>query len=168
MPNWCYNYVSFSGKEEDLIKLQEVFSEMIKQEGITNEGQLPEFAKISEQLGLNRWFFQLNDNGDFGFTYETRWAPNTLNLVAIADLFNLEFESEYEEGGCLIYGKAFYKNKILEELDLDRSDLLQISGLENTEDGNDYYLYQGEKYESSNEVKEIIWNKKFKKYEKQY
>jgi hypothetical protein len=168
MPNWCYNYVSFSGKEEDLIKLQEVFSEMIKQEGITNEGQLPEFAKISEQLDLNRWFFQLNDNGDFGFTYETKWAPNTLNLVAIADLFNLEFESEYEEGGCLIYGKAFYKNKILEELDLDRSDLLQISGLENTEDGGDYYLYQGEKYESDNEIKEIIWNKKFKKYEKQY
>jgi hypothetical protein len=162
MPNWCNNFVSFFGKEEDLIKLQEVFSEMIKQEEITNEGQLPEFAKISEQLGLNRWFFGLYNNSDFCYTFETRWAPNTLNLVAIADHFNLEFESEYEEGGNLIYGKSFYKNKILEELDLDRSDLLQITWIEDTEEKDEYYLYQGEKYENDNEIKEIIWDKKFK------
>ena len=162
MPNWCYNFVTFSGKEEDLEKLHNVFLEMEKQENITNEGQLPEFAKFEERLGNNRWFFELCINDIGTYQYSTRWAPNTLNLVAIADHFNLEFESEYEESGNLIYGKAIYKNGILKELDLEETDLLQITWIEDTEEKDEYYLYQGEKYENDNEIKEIIWDKKFK------
>jgi len=166
MPNWCYNFVTFSGKEEDLEKLHNVFLEMEKQENITNEGQLPEFAKISEQLDLNRWFFELNII-DLGIiSYSTKWVPNTLNLVAIADYFNLEFESEYDESGNLIYGKAIYKNGILEELDLDTDELLEINWIESEIEGeDDHYLYRGEKYESDEEIKEMIWEEKYGKNE---
>jgi|GEM_PF-5502124 len=56
MPNWCKNYITFSGDKENLEKVHQTFIQMQNDEDETNEGQKPDFLE------------EIKDGYFFGFT----------------------------------------------------------------------------------------------------
>ena len=45
MPNWCSNYVSFEGSEENIRKVDEIFEKMIQRQSISSQGEKPDFQE---------------------------------------------------------------------------------------------------------------------------
>lgn len=152
MPNWCYNQIRFTGDESNVKKAIELFSQMEKLENETHEGQKPEFSKLDD------CFFSIDVSDDL-ISFESRWTPNVNSCVEIAKKFDLNFEYTYDECGNMIFGKAIYTagNEEAEELDLCDSDF----DLFEYDEENDVYYFEGETYESDNDIKIEIWEEKF-------
>lgn len=155
MANWAQNWVEFSGEESKLNELRETFKAMALKESETNEGQLPSFLKEPKQ----DWFFDICVDETDTISYSTKWSPNTLDLVDVANHFNLNFISTYQESGSNIFGKAVFTagNPEAEIFDLESSDFDKYEYLEE----EDIYLYEGVKMESYDEILEDIFEKKF-------
>ncbi|HLY71974.1 MAG TPA: hypothetical protein VKR53_19705, partial [Puia sp.] len=81
---------------------------------------------------------------------------NSEIIKQVADKFNVEFSHFYEEPGCLIYGEALYKNKMLTDIFLDAKDFDSFQ--ENEETGE--WLFEGNKYQSDLEILEILLERK--------
>jgi len=153
MANWCSNWVVFHGDEKTLSNIQELFSAMKAREEETGHGQLPEFAGPDDRHFFNIYFEQ--DNLGV-FQYETKWAPNTEALVAIARQHNAGFVQDYEESGCMVFGKATFADGVLSDTCLDGAD---FDAYEYDEE-QDAYLFEGEAYESSCEILETLLERK--------
>ena len=161
MANWCTNYVFFTGSEENLKKVNELFATMCEHNYKTNTGAIPAFIEHPQQ----DWFFDImkpETDQDEYFNYLTKWSSNELDLLDIAKHFDLEFECEYSETGCCIFGKSFYKNGILINYALNYDEYIQAVPVdeENEEKG---YIYEGEHYECLDEALEDILNAKINK-----
>ena len=154
MANWCSNTVVFEGKPETITAIQELFQSMKEKEEKTEEGQLPEF--ISKNNG--GYFFNIYWNeGDEGqFQYETKWSPNTAVVKQIAEHFKVAFTHEYEELGCLVYGKATFEDGTLTETCLDSQDFESYELDEET----DIYHFEGKEYDSEWEILETLLERK--------
>jgi hypothetical protein len=150
MANWCYNIVSFQGETTAIHELQKLFEKLAKQEIKQQCGQLPEFIKTNDgYLFKIRW-------EDDTLYYETRWSPNTEIVKQVADTFNVDFTHFYEELGCLIYGEAEYKNKILTDIFLEAEDFDSFQKNEKT----DEWFFEGKNYESDLDILEILLERK--------
>lgn len=156
MANWCSNYVTFSGKEEDIEKIYAVFKEMKVQEELQQQGQLSPFH--NDKM-LEGYFFELYLDDDMKETiqYETKWAPNTGDVQLIADQFNLDYEHQYHEPGMSIFGKYIYKDKTLTNYFLDNPDFEDFDW----DDDKDEQTYKGETVDSEEELLEDIFKNKF-------
>lgn len=156
MANWCQNWVNFSGEESQINKMKSLFKAMEIKEKEMNEGQIPSFMKEPKQ----DWFFNIYADETDTISYETKWSPNTYDLVEIANHFRLSFEHMYEESGNNIFGKAVFTSGNIEPefFDLDDSDF----DLFQYDTENDIYTYEGQEYESNCEILETIFEKKFK------
>lgn len=152
MPNWCSNTVQFDGKPSQLKKIQRLFENIEKKERKENCGQLPDFVKA--EIG---YFFSTRWEEGVLY-YETRWSPNTDILVAIADKFMVNFIHDFDEPGNLVYGQAEYRNKIITLTELDNQDF----DLYDYDEENDSWIFEGERYESDYEIKEILLERKLK------
>ena len=93
MPNWCSNYVSFEGSEENIRKVDEIFEKMIQSEG--SEGKKPDF----QEEVLEGYYFDIAKQDSGLYSYETRWGPNVLDLKLIGRHCNVSFIVEFEEPG---------------------------------------------------------------------
>jgi len=108
MPNWCSNYVTFSGEEKNIENLKKLIDKTIEQEEKTCRGQLL-FGLEGE---LDGYMFTLNNDDDDGsITFESRWSPIPQEMVRIAQLFDLTFEYEYQESGNNLYGCYTYDSE---------------------------------------------------------
>lgn len=150
MANWCFNMVQFEGDTHQLKEVEQFFTAMAALEQKQESGQLPGFAK--EQNG---YFFSVRWEEDVLY-YETKWCPNTEQLVTIADHFHIGFIHDYEESGMQIYGQSIYRNGILTTVDLDPED---YDLFEYDEEQNNY-LFEGERYPSEFEIFEILLDRK--------
>lgn len=152
MPNWCSNMVVFQGTENTIKKVGKLFCQLAKTERKTNRGQLPAF--ITEEKD---WFFDIDWDGNVLF-YVTRWVPNILQLIQVADHFGCGFVCEYEENGCLVYGRATYMNGLLNDVALDKKDFKNIE-----QDWETYtYRFEGRKYAEISDIFEILLKRKLK------
>lgn len=104
MANWCWNCVSFSGKEKSIENLNKLLDKTIEQEAKTDSGQLL-FGLEGE---LDGYMFSLDNSNYESITFESRWSPIPQEMVRIAQLFDLTFTYEYEEGGNGLYGCYTY------------------------------------------------------------
>lgn len=68
----------------------------------------------------------------------------------------MEFIHDYEELGCLIYGRATYTNGILDETWLDGHDFDAFKADEEIEG----YHFEGNRYDYEYEVLEILLERK--------
>ena len=152
MPNWCFNQIEFTGEEANVQKVISLFLEMREREIKTNEGQKPEFSELDD------YFFSISVDDNY-ISFESRWSPIVGSCVEIAKNFDLNFQYTYDESGNQIFGKAIYTagNEGAEELDLSDADF----DLFDYDEENDCYNYNGETHESDNEIKELIFEKKF-------
>ena len=109
MPNWCYNNVTFEGEENNLENLNKLFEKTIDIQNKTGQGQL--LFGLEESIDGYMFDIQIQDMypGYLNVSFESRWAPIPNDIVRIAELFNLQFEYDYEEGGMNLYGKYTFK-----------------------------------------------------------
>ena len=155
MANWAQNWVNFLGEETQIKKVNAMFKAMHEKEKETNEGQIPPFMKEPKQ----DWFFEIYEDDSEVISYATKWSPNVLDLIEIANYFNLGFEVRYEESSNQIFGKAIFTagNTEAKFYDLKSEDFDQF---EYNED-NDIYTYKGEEYECESDILDIIFEEKF-------
>ena len=113
MANLCSNYIVFEGKQKAIREIHALFQYMKEREDETGHGQLPEF--LNEDNG---YFFDIYWNEDDVDTYQytTRWAPNIEVLQQIAQRYGLGFTLDYEEMGCLVYGRAIFSDGVLTDI----------------------------------------------------
>lgn len=150
MANWCYNRVEFTGSDSALTGVRLMFQQLAEKGQAEQKGQLPEF--ITEEDG---YFFDLRVEDEVIY-YETRWAPNTDRVREIADHFDVRFTHNYEESGNCIYGEATYKDGVLTKVDLDFEDF----NLYEYDEEKDTYTFEGQSYECSEEIQEILLERK--------
>lgn len=150
MANWCNNTVSFTGEPHQLQKLSMLFGHMAINEKQEDKGQLPAF--ITEEKD---WFFNIESDGDT-VHYETRWSPNIEVLKEVANHHGAGFQLYYCETGNLIYGEATYEGGVLNDIFLEPDDF----DLYAYDEDKDNYLFEGERYESPDEIMEILLERK--------
>jgi hypothetical protein len=148
MPNWCSNYVTFSGDKENLNKLNNALIAAEKAEKAERQGQ-----KIhSLESVIDGYFFEIYfDASDDSITlqFETRWAPNIEDIAQLCLEYELTAEHEYEECGCQIYGTTTYDidgTYIDEQVNQEFLDLIEY------DDESGLYLYNDESWESEMEL----------------
>jgi len=137
MANWCYNEVVFSGEEFAVQDTIALFQEMQNRQNVENKICLPDY--ITEKGG---YMIDISVN-ESTVNYRSRWSPNLNTLAEIADHFNVDFVSKFEEMGMGIFGEASYIDKKEFEIYLDLKDLQSYSYDE--ENGN--YIFDGQSYE---------------------
>ncbi|AWH86267.1 hypothetical protein HYN59_14625 [Flavobacterium album] len=153
MANWCSNWVIFQGDENALGNIRELFSGMKAKEESTGHGQLPEFTDTDGGYFFNIYF---EEDELCVYQYETKWAPNTEALVSIAKHYGAAFTQDYEESGCLVFGKAKFEDGLLEDICLDNDDFDAYV----YDDEQDAYYFEGETYESNLEILETLLERK--------
>lgn len=155
MANWAQNWVNFSGEETQIKKVNAMFKAMHEKEKETNCGQIPPFMTEPKQ----DWFFEIYEDDSEVISYATKYNPNILDLVEIANHFNLNFECTYQETSNNIFGKAIFTagNSEAKIYDLDNSDF----DLYSFDEEADIYTYEDEEYEGDSEILETIFEKKF-------
>lgn len=154
MPNWCLNRVGFTGSDSALTGVRLMFQKPAEKGQAEQKGQLPEF--ITEKDG---YFFDLRVE-DQDIYYETRWSPNTDRVREIADHFDIGFIHNYEEPGNCIYGGATYVNQVLTAVALDIEDF----NLYEYDEEKDTYTFEAQSYDCSEEIQEILLERKKNKY----
>ena len=154
MANWCSNTVVFEGKPEAIEQIKQLFQTMKEKEEQTERGQLPDF--ITDENG--GYFFNTYWNeGDTGiFQYETKWSPNIEIVQKIAEHYKVNFIQDYEELGCLIYGRATFADKLLTDIYLEDEDFEKFQFDQET----DTYHFEGKKYDSEWEILETLLEQK--------
>ena len=158
MPNWCNNYITFSGDKENLEKVHQTFIQMQNDEGETNEGQKPDFLKeIKDGYFFGIWVD--TENNPPSYQYDTRWSPNVLDVQAIAEHYNVSFVLEYEELGNDIFGKTTYNHltKKLIEKNLSDDDFAEIE----FDFDNDVYTFREETDETERNFLEQLYKERF-------
>lgn len=130
---------------------------MIQRQSISSQGEKPDFQwKI-----LEGYYFDIAKQYSGVYSYETRWAPNILDLELIGRHCNVSFISNFEELGNYVFGKAkFNINETdgLRIMELDHNDTSDI--LYDEED--DSFVYKDQKSDSDYEFLEQIFRDKFK------
>ena len=146
MANSCSNFITTDNE-----KVINVFKRLAKKEKKTKEGQTLKYFKdhvlLCELVVEEGHLF-----------CETRWVPPINTVVNLAKKYDCVIEMDYDEPGCLLYGKiiadkAGYTEYALSDEDWD---------LFEYDEDKDAYLFEGEYWDSENDIKDIIIERKFK------
>ena len=151
MANWCRHWVEFSGEKDAVEKILNVFREMEKEQmGLANFGLKPDFLNGIEQ----DFFYDIQvDDENKVVVYDTKWAPNMLDLEAIAVHCGVNFIADYEELGSSVFGKSILTDAGIVEYDLEGEDFEKYT--EDEEYG--FYVLDGEDYECETDVLEKLF-----------
>lgn len=166
MPNYCSNWVTFSGKKENLQKLHDALrhAESLNAE---NDG-LIWYETFYAALGLDvpseptdvydmfgsKWL-DINDMEISGFSLEitgaSAWSPVVPFVQLLCKKFNLTAEGEYCESGCDFGG--FYR---VDENNNLKDDTYNYMSYRYLSEGMEGILSELEDYDDSDEMMEIL------------
>lgn len=154
MANWCNNTVVFEGTPKAIEQVTQLFKLMAEKEQKEDCGHLPDFVKDTN----GGYFFNISQDNDCEglIQYETKWSPNMDAVKQIAEHFKVDFTQEYEELGCLVYGRAIFSDKLLTDIYLEDEDFEKYQFDEET----DTYHFEGKKYDSEWEILETLLERK--------
>lgn len=148
MPNWCFNYVIFSGDKENLNALNIALTNAEKAEQEEKQGQkIHSLGEVVEGYFFDIYFEQHDDH--ITLQYETKWSPNIEDLALLCKEYKVSAEHEYSEPGMQIYGTATYDASgeyIDEQVKTEFLDLIEY------DDESGMYLYQGEYWDSEDDL----------------
>jgi len=160
MANWCNNIVVFEGTPKAIEQIQQLFKSMAEKQEKENCGQLPDF--VSNENG--GYFFLYDNCQDYDdtvtFRYDTKWKPNTEIIQAIAEHYEVDFIQDYEELGCLVYGRATFSDKLLTDIYLEYEDFEKYE----YDEENFVWCFEGENYDSDFEILEILLERKIENH----
>lgn len=103
MANYCSNSVLFLGDPHTVNEIRQVFEQIESQQQRTNRYHLPDF--VTGDKGHMNWI-----------NYESRWQPNLDLLVQVADHYQVDFISRFDEMSNGMYGEAIYQDKELKTI----------------------------------------------------
>lgn len=150
MANWCLNTVRFEADETVIEKIRLFFIEMAEKEILKNQGQLPEF--YHSKTG---YLFEI-DWQEPSLTYLTKWSPNPMVMVAVAQTYGANFKYQYEELNMGIYGVAIYRNGVLQDIHLEGDDF----GAFDYDEQSECYVFEGANYRDDADILEILLQRK--------
>lgn len=156
MANWCNNNVAFEGEPKAIEQINELFKTMIEQEKKEVFGQIPDFVKNNK----GGCFFEIYQSDTAVFNYQTRWSPNTEILQQIAERYNVDFVHDYEEMGCLVYGRATFSDRLLTDIVLELDDFNKYD----YDEEYNIYDFEGNEYESESEILETLLERKIENH----
>lgn len=104
MANYCSNSVLFLGDQAAVTAITQLFADIEREQKRTDLYYLPDF--VTDEKG-----YMLDISFNEGWiNYESRWTPNLDLLVQLADRYQLDFISRFDEMTNWIYGEAVYQN----------------------------------------------------------
>jgi len=162
MANWCFNRVTFSGSAQAIEQVNNLFKAMAAKEKAEVCGQLPDYIDLpTDEAWGSEYFFEIKqedneDNNGCIFHYATKWSPNFEIVLEIADRYRLDFIQEYEELGCLLFGKAIYTNGVFNNIGLEDEDFQKYS----YEEATGHWLFENESYENEQDILRILLDRK--------
>ena len=153
MPNWCWNTVQFTGKQNNLENLNKLLHKTVEMQEKTGMGQILHGIEGA----IDGYMFDISDVdlGDeyLSLSFQSRWAPIPNDIVRIAELFNLNFTYSYDESGMAMYGKYTFtydvndEESVLYEQAASEEDIESCRYKENEDDEDDYSGFDYEKLE---------------------
>ncbi|NCD69086.1 DUF1281 family ferredoxin-like fold protein [Mucilaginibacter agri] len=146
MGNWCSNTFEFIGEHSQFEQLGILFRAMEIKEKKEEKGQVPDFVK-----GESGFMFQICWKEGLLY-YQTKWQPNLVVMVKIADYFNVGFIHNYTEPGNSIRGEACYKDGLLTNIYLNT---IETDGIRYHEEG-DYYELEGFGFDAIEELLDFL------------
>lgn len=148
MANWCINFIHTDNQE-----VIDVFKELEKREQKENCGQTLDYFKD------DRFLFNIYvDEGHI--TCETKWSPPIDTIVNLAKKYNCVIEMDYDESGNLIYGKIVADKYGSKDIALSDEDWDKFE----YDEEKDLYIFEEKKWESDDEIKEILLERKINKW----
>ena len=150
MANMCSNCVIFSGNPKAIEDVKALFKEIEDQQEATGQWHLPPY--VTAESG-HMQDICINDNT---INYETMWSPNLQGLVQIANHFNLDFVSYYDEMSNGIFGEASYIKGTLIDVCLDAEDMVAYG----FDAANQVFTYNGQEYENETPIFEKMLDEK--------
>ena len=87
-----------------------MFAQIESQQQRTNKYHLPDFVTVDKGHMLDITF-----NQDW-INYESRWQPNLDLLVQVADHYQVDFISRFDEMSNGMYSEAIYEDKELKTI----------------------------------------------------
>ncbi|RWY48340.1 DUF1281 family ferredoxin-like fold protein [Mucilaginibacter gilvus] len=151
MANWCSNTVEFIGEHSQFEYLEVLFTAMAAKEKKECKGQLPAFVNEKD----TGYLFETRWEGGILY-YETKWSPNFGVMKHIAEHFRIGFIHRYAEPGNMVYGEASYKDGVFTDVFLQPVDY-DLCGFD---EDTDTYTFEGNTYESNDEILEILLERK--------
>jgi hypothetical protein len=140
MPNWCANYVTFSGAH--VAKVDKLFEQLTDEQTNSGGGVRPTWRGLDKHDV--RYMFDIEDYGDHSYRFNTKWAPSLALLMMIGRRFKVGFMTRWDECGNGVYGKAIYDPAMFDILMV--ADGSGVNFIYNHE--KEVYVYEGEEYES--------------------
>lgn len=149
MGNWCLNEVRFIGDELQLQELGKMIAEVIKREEKSGRGQLFPVAEVKEG-----YLFEMSYT-DGQLRYLTKYMPNTVMIMALADYLELDYVHLYCEPAMGVFGQYSYHKGQLFEVFISAEDYAKFD----FEYGKGY-TFEDKLYLTEDEVLRIILNQK--------
>jgi len=104
MPNWCSNFVTFTGRKGNIEGLYSKL-EALKQQQINTNG---DGVSLLPHDKTNRYMFHLDvdepNDIHLSIRFDTKWYISIEDMKAICDKFHVNITCDYEECGMGIYG----------------------------------------------------------------
>jgi len=126
----CYNFVLLSSdNKENLQKAFNFINQMIERQDKENCGQLVNNKIVEYWFDVsisNDEILQSNDGWYFQLNFTSKWSPTQKSVKELSKLFKLDYEYQYEELGCSVYGIDIFENGKLESIYLTREEIIQI------------------------------------------
>jgi hypothetical protein len=144
MANWCSNFIQTDN--EDVI---DVFNYLAKKEQQEGHGQTLDY------FADDRFLFSIVVE-DGHISCETKWAPPIDTILNLSKRFDCRVELDYDEPGCLLFGKYIADKGeetayFLTDKDFDL--------FEYDEDKNSY-MFEEQEWESDSDIKELLLERK--------
>lgn len=150
MANWCSNWVTVEGEEQNVQSFKEEMAKLANDTTILGHGVRP-----SEEGDL--WYMfdiQIEDNV---ISFMSKWDPANDSLQFLAKKHQVTITNQYSETGNMIFGQWFGDGETENNVWLtDEEWDLAVPG---DEDGS-FYIYDGKEYEVQEDALEEILDKK--------
>ena len=151
MGNWCLNEVQFIGDDLQLQELGKMIAELIEKEAKSGRGQLFPIAEVKEG-----YLFEVS-YADGQLSYLTKYMPNSVMVMALADYLGLDFVHLYCEPAMGVFGQDTYHKGQLLEVFISAEDYQKFD----FEYGKGY-TFENKLYPTEDQVLRIILNQKSK------
>lgn len=159
MPNWCSNYVIFSGDKDNLNAFNKALTNAEKAEQEQKQGQkIHSLDEVKDGYFFDIYHEQHDDHTTL--LYETRWSPNIDDVAELCREYKVSAMHDYSEPGCQVYGTVAYDKSgeyTEEQVHQEFLDLIEY------DDESGMYVYEGQQWESEDDLIETeypIWKEK--------
>lgn len=155
MANWCSNYLTFEGEQENVNKVIELFVELSEEQSKHGNGVLPKEMNPDEYK--NKYFFSIYVSDDY-VMFDSKWVAPNEELKWMAEKYDVEITNWVEEVGCEYYGRVkYFPDGDAEEELLTDEDFEEF----HYDEDLDMYIFEGDEWESEINILETLWYRRY-------